>query len=57
VDLVLAYSVLSFLTPEEVPLAGAFFGDSLRPADRLVMATALRAAAAPSRLSRLPAPR
>ena len=42
VDLVLAHSVLSFLTPEEVPLAGDFFRDSLRPGGRLVMATALK---------------
>jgi hypothetical protein len=57
VDFVLGHSILPFLTPDEVPRAGTFFRDSLRAGGRLVRATALRAAAAPSRLSRLPAPR
>jgi len=41
VDLIVAHSVLSFLSAKDLSKAGAFIAQSLRPAGRLVMTTAL----------------
>lgn len=41
VDLIVAHSVLSFLSPDDLAQAAAFIDHSLRPAGRLVMTTAL----------------